>query len=292
MYSSTYRFTLDLHSTVSQISLPVTVGDTDRKLRISFSDGGIPFVIEDGCLAMVTVKRPYDEGIFQKFCTIENSSEVVFDFENVTKKVIENGETVTKTIGVVTDTGIYYCDVTLYDSENKVIASPKFILVATNRSYLGSDVEITSSDYDALDAIMAEERKRETAEINREGRVDIKISEMDIKINELENSKENGEFDGFSPVVTVTDITDGHRVTIQDKTKTSTFDIFDGEKGETGAQGPQGEKGDSGANGKSAYDYAKESGFQGTAEEFAEALAINANLTIYDGSVKISKMGG
>lgn len=43
--------------------------------------------------------------------------------------------------------------------------------------------------------------------------------------------------DGFSPVVTVTDITGGHRISIQDKTKTNTFDVMDGVNGGTGATG-------------------------------------------------------
>jgi hypothetical protein len=43
-----------------------------------------------------------------------------------------------------------------------------------------------------------------------------------------------------------------------------------GEKGDTGAQGPQGEKGE---NGKSAYELAKEAGFEGTLEEWLDSLA-------------------
>ena len=49
-----------------------------------------------------------------------------------------------------------------------------------------------------------------------------------------------------------------------------------GEKGDTGPQGPQGPKGDTGsagANGKSAYQYAVESGYTGTEAEFAEKLS-------------------
>ena len=38
MNSSIYRFVLDLHSAVAQISIPVMVGDTSRELQISFTD--------------------------------------------------------------------------------------------------------------------------------------------------------------------------------------------------------------------------------------------------------------
>ena len=43
-----------------------------------------------------------------------------------------------------------------------------------------------------------------------------------------------------------------------------------GEKGETGAQGPQGRPG---SNGKTAYQYAQDGGYTGTAEEFSAKLA-------------------
>jgi hypothetical protein len=52
-----------------------------------------------------------------------------------------------------------------------------------------------------------------------------------------------------------------------------------GPKGEQGVQGPKGEqglqgpKGDTGADGKSAYSYAREAGYKGTEEEFAQQLS-------------------
>lgn len=49
--------------------------------------------------------------------------------------------------------------------------------------------------------------------------------------------------DGFSPIVTITDITGGHRISIRDAVGTKTFDVLDG------ATGPQGPKGDTGATG-------------------------------------------
>ena len=58
MISSNYRFMLDLHSTQSQISLPVTLGDTARVWYISLADGGVPYIIEDGVLAKIEIKRP------------------------------------------------------------------------------------------------------------------------------------------------------------------------------------------------------------------------------------------
>ena len=53
----------------------------------------------------------------------------------------------------------------------------------------------------------------------------------------LQEAKDSGEFDGedgFSPEITVEDITGGHRVTVVDKDGTETFDVMDGEDGDTG----------------------------------------------------------
>ena len=46
-----------------------------------------------------------------------------------------------------------------------------------------------------------------------------------------------------------------------------------GEQGPKGDKGDQGEAGKDGANGKSAYEYAQDAGYLGTATDFAAALA-------------------
>ena len=51
---------------------------------------------------------------------------------------------------------------------------------------------------------------------------------------------------GVSPVVSVTDISGGHRITIQDEKGTKTIDVMDGKEG---SQGPKGDKGDTGPKG-------------------------------------------
>lgn len=60
-------------------------------------------------------------------------------------------------------------------------------------------------------------------------------------LQELKDGIANGEFkgepgnDGKSPVVTVTDIENGHRVSITDKDGTKTIDVLNGQTGKTGA---------------------------------------------------------
>lgn len=54
--------------------------------------------------------------------------------------------------------------------------------------------------------------------------------------------------DGYSPAVTVTDITGGHRVTITDETHPlgQNFDVMDGVDGQDGSTGPEGPQGPAG----------------------------------------------
>lgn len=54
---------------------------------------------------------------------------------------------------------------------------------------------------------------------------------------EIEQKLADGEFDGYSPEVTVTPITGGHRVTITDAEGESTFEVMDGKDGTGGSGG-------------------------------------------------------
>ena len=62
--------------------------------------------------------------------------------------------------------------------------------------------------------------------------------------------------DGVSPEVTITNITDGHRVTITDAEHPSgqSFDVMDGSVGATGPQGPAGPQGATGPQGPAGND--------------------------------------
>ena len=77
------------------------------------------------------------------------------------------------------------------------------------------------------------------------------LNKMEKGIEDAHNSGGGSGADGFSPVVTVTDITGGHRVAITDKTGTKTFDVMDGA---AGATGPAGATGATGATGPAGAD--------------------------------------
>lgn len=82
---------------------------------------------------------------------------------------------------------------------------------------------------------------------NKLGEVEAAVEQIPETIDEaLAEAKASGEFDGedgFSPVVSVTEITDGHRVSVTDAEGTETFDVMNGEPGQPGQPGAPGQPG-------------------------------------------------
>lgn len=141
MNSSIHRFTLDLHSALSQVSIPVMLGDTGRTLRINLSDGRKPYVVADGCLARLTIKRPTGTHV-EEFCTIEGNATIVYNFgQNENTCAVE---------------GIHNCDITLYGADGNKIGSPKFTMVVSERVSNYDDIVVTDEDRTILEATLAE----------------------------------------------------------------------------------------------------------------------------------------
>ena len=152
MNSSKHRFSLDMHSVQSQISIPALLGDSSRSLYISFTDGGNPYIIEDGCLAKISIKRP--TGTFlEEFCDIENNTTAVYHFsQNTNTCAVE---------------GIHECDVVLYGLDGGQIASPRFTMVVSERVIRTDDINLSDEDKTAIDNILLVEAARVEAEIGR-----------------------------------------------------------------------------------------------------------------------------
>lgn len=232
MDSSKYIFTLDLRSVQSQITLPVTQGDTNRTLLISFSDGAKPYVLGENSVAMISIVRPTGTKV-QEVCLVEEGGAcVIYHFSDHTCAV----------------PGLHNCQMVLYNPEGKQIASPKFSIDAAPRLVDGDDVVLPDEDITAIDEIFrneaarqAAELKRETAENARESaekqrEIDTKaaIREVNVVKANIEFLRDSGGFDGVSPSVRVVDTSTGHRVIITDKNGDKTIDVNDGEKGANG----------------------------------------------------------
>ena len=165
MNSSNYRFTLDLHSTQSQVSLPVTRGDTARVFLVSFSDGGLPYTIGEGCLAKLSVKRPTGTHL-EAFCAIEKGTTVKYDFEqNPNTAAVE---------------GIHDCSITLYDEERREIASPRFTMIVSEKIANTDDIVIDDEDMNVVDALINKLTAIDGAETTR----------VNNETDRIENEKE------------------------------------------------------------------------------------------------------
>ena len=179
MNSSNYRFTLDIHSRQSQVSLPVLLNDTGRTLYISLSDGGEAYTIADGCRAVFVAKKA-DNTTLTNDCIIENNVTIRYDFTEQTASFV----------------GIVNCEVRLYGVDGKLLTSPRFIMVVDSRVIYDSESVVSESENTTFDAL---------------------VLELNTLINEVTTKLENGEFvgekgkDGHTPVLGVDFFTEADR---------------------------------------------------------------------------------
>jgi hypothetical protein len=178
MNYSTYRFALDLHSTQSQVSLPVSQYDNARVLLINLSDGGLPYVIEDGCLAMLEIKRPRGS-ILQSFCPIEKNATVRYEFSQ------DEG-------AASVEDGVHDCSVNLYDSEGHILGTPRFTMIVSERVVNSDNIDFSANDVTAIDAMIAKEAERQVAENARvNAEEERKAKELERQV--AENARVNAE---------------------------------------------------------------------------------------------------
>lgn len=152
MNSSKFRITLDLHSVQSQHSIPAMLGDTYITLLMSISDGGVPYTIADGCLAKLSIKRPSGSHL-EEFCKVSNNAIIEYPFK-------QNENT-------CAEVGIHFCDVTLYSPEGEELGSPRFIMVVSEKVVRRDDIELSTDDYTAVDAMIKAEAGRQLEESKR-----------------------------------------------------------------------------------------------------------------------------
>lgn len=170
MNSSKYRFILDMHTAQSQVSLPVVLHDTARKLYISLADGGKIYHIVDGCLAVIRIDRPTGTYL-EQFCPIEDNTNIVYDFAQYTNTAIVEG--------------LHECEVTLYGLDGRIITTARFSMVVSARVVNKDDIEITDEDWTIIDSVAVEEARRQ--ENFRQAMEDVKeaIDGIDEAIKEV-----------------------------------------------------------------------------------------------------------
>ena len=265
MNYSTYRASLDIHASGSQAVLHAKKGETKRRILITLTERGKPYLISSDCTAVFTATKP-DGNIIYNDCAIDNNI-ICYNFTEQTTAA----------------EGKLYCEIRLYGADNALIISPGFDLIVDAAVYEDGDVIESGTEVSALTAL---------------------VSETTTLINTVNTKLENGEFNGpkgeTGPQGPKGD-TGATGATGPQGPKGDTGAT--GPKGETGATGATGPKGDKGADGKSAYAYAVEGGYTGTEAEFAAKLAEEMPTTLpnpnaltftgavtgsYDGSAALS----
>lgn len=202
MNFSNYKFTLDMHTAQSQVSLPVVLNDTARKFYISLSDGGKSYHIADGCLALIRINRPTGTYV-EHFCSIEDNTNIVYDLSQFENTAIIPG--------------VHDCEVTLYGLDDKEITTARFTMVVSERVVNSDDIEIKDENWTMLDEIGKEEARRQAwesarkkaetqrddaekervaAEKERETNTAIAIEAANAVAAELLRKAEDGEFNG------------------------------------------------------------------------------------------------
>lgn len=143
MNYSIYRFTLDIHKTKSQVSIPVLFHDTGIQFFITLTDGGRPYFIEDGCRAVFSAKKSDGKPLLND-CIIEDNTRVRYDFTEQTT----NCE------------GMMNCEIRLYGKDGELITTPAFVVVVDARVIYDNDVKESYGESTTLDNIVAYEESR------------------------------------------------------------------------------------------------------------------------------------
>ena len=123
MIYSKYRFTLDIHKTKSQVSIPVLQGDTMIQLYISINDGGTPYQIAEGCTAKL-VCRPPSGNHFLQDCVI-NDNRIVYTFNEIT----------------TSERGVSTCEVRIKGPSGGTLTTPRFLIVVEEKVLLDEEIE-------------------------------------------------------------------------------------------------------------------------------------------------------
>lgn len=159
MRDSIYRFTLDVHDVASQVQIVAKKNDNARKIYVNLMENGKPYPVEEGCQAVIMIKKP-DDNILLNDCYLVNSGSVIaYDFTEQTTSM----------------EGLCECELRVFDAENELITSPRFTILVNENVYEDGQVESTSEFTTLADALS------DIAEI-REGIKDVNRAKADVEL--------------------------------------------------------------------------------------------------------------
>ena len=207
MNTSIFRFSLDLHSLHSQVTIPAFHGDTSITLYITITDGGKPVIIPVGSLAKITIKRPTGTYL-EDFCMIKDNLTIVYPFS--------------QNEGTCAVEGINECDITLYSPTGGQVGSPRFAIMVAEKVMKKDDILISDEDYKIAEAMATAEAERRLAEIRREeaeaARVEVESARVDAETGRVEAEAGRVSADEARAVVLealdnrIKELEDGHTI--------------------------------------------------------------------------------
>lgn len=167
--NSIFRFTLNMHNHRSQASISCFHGDTAIRLIITLVDGVNPFVIKEGCVAILSGTKADGKKLWDRCIIVGNT--IQYDFHEQTASC----------------KGVTNCEVTLYDTDGKAITAPKFTIVVDEREVTSADLystdHIDAISINRLVAMYDAEEARVTAE---GGRIEAEESRATAEANRAE----------------------------------------------------------------------------------------------------------
>ena len=153
MNYSTYRFTLDIHKTKSQVSIPVLFQDTGTQFYINLTDGGKPYHISDGCKATLYGKKPKQNPDGKYDCLLEDC-EIIDDGTRIRYEFSDQ---------TTTQLGSVACEIRLYSADGKLLTTPAFEILVEARVIEDDEIIESGDERTALDRIFESEAAREEA---------------------------------------------------------------------------------------------------------------------------------
>ena len=173
MNYSIFRFTLNMHTHRSQVSVPTMRGDTAVRLLITLTDGGNTYTLEDGCVAILNGLKPDGKSLVNG-CTILNNAIIQYDFTEQTSNV----------------EGIVECELSVYGKDGSLVTTARFAIVVGDR-VLSRDIEESVMEAAGLDGIFLHESARVEAEEARaeaeEARANAETERRSKEIQRQEN---------------------------------------------------------------------------------------------------------
>lgn len=129
--------TLDVQKIDSGQLIKVKRGDSARRLVVSLTNRGRPYIPGEGVTAVFYERKPDGNPCFNG-CEIDGCT-VTYDFTGQTTNVV----------------GLAACEIRLYDAGGQLLTSPRFEMLVDATEYQEGDVPDSSPEYTALTEMVA-----------------------------------------------------------------------------------------------------------------------------------------